>query len=122
MCRWRCNALSPRFPRRGALLLVLGVWLVCGHQPALVQAEKPTVESKTKAGLHFELPPDWPVEKRGGIVAPIPIEEYLGRKFGVMAGQLRVLEQQLTSFELRLRVLENRLKKQKQLRSGTTAP
>ncbi|MCK5177957.1 MAG: hypothetical protein KAR32_00375 [Candidatus Omnitrophica bacterium] len=37
--------------------------------------------SKKVGQLNFLLPDDWPVEKRGGLVAPIPTEEYVSIKF-----------------------------------------
>ena len=66
---------------------------------------------KMKDGLRFQVPADWPIETRNGIVGPIPIEEYLGRKFKAMEGQLQLLGQQLSSIELRLRLLEEQAKK-----------
>ncbi len=73
-------------------------------------------------GLRFTLPPDWPVEKRGGVVAPIPIEEYLARKFSAMDNRLRSLEQQTAGFDLRLRVLEEQAQERKGLRSTGAGP
>ena len=80
--------------------------------------ESPTVQ-KTAERLHFTVPPDWPIEKRGGVMAPIPIEEYLGRKFNAMESQLQSLEQRVNGFDLRLRALEEQSKKERQgLRSS----
>jgi hypothetical protein len=73
---------------------------------------------KSEDGLRFKLPADWPVEKRGNVVAPIPVEEYLAKKFSAMDTRLRQVEQQLASFDLRLRVMEENLKEQNRLRSG----
>ena len=73
---------------------------------------------KTKDGLNFKVPPDWPVEERDGIVGPIPIEEYLAQKFSSLEKRIRGVEQQATSLELRLRVLEEATKKQTRLQSG----
>lgn len=76
---------------------------------------------KTKDGLHFNLPADWPVEKRDGVVAPIPMEEYLGRKFSTLENRVHLLEGQAGSLDLRLRVMEEQLKKQQRLQSGEAA-
>ena len=65
---------------------------------------------KTKEQLHFELPTDWPVEKRGGIVAPIPVEEYLAMKFKTLESRLQTIEQRLNGFDVRLRVMEEATK------------
>ena len=87
--------------------------------------ERPTVR-KTQEQLHFELPLDWPVEKRGGIVGPIPVEEYLAMKFKALEARLQVIEQRLNGLDLRLRVVEEGLKSknpQPGLRSsGTSQP
>ncbi len=80
--------------------------------------------TKTAERLHFKLPSDWPIEKRGGVTAPIPIEEYLAMKFKAVESQMQVLEQRFNGFDVRLRALEEAAEKQKQgLRSGgSSAP
>ena len=67
---------------------------------------------KTAEHLHFKVPPDWPIEKRGGLVAPIPIEEYLARKFKSLEAHLQAIEQRVSGLDLRVRVLEQASKKQ----------
>ena len=86
--------------------------IAAGAQPVVAgdeAAERATVR-KTKEQLHFELPPDWPIEKRGGIVGPIPVEEYLAQKFKTLDARLNALEQRLSGLDIRLRVLEEALK------------
>ena len=83
--------------------------------------ESPTVQ-KTKEGLHFQLPEDWPVEKRGGVMAPIPIEEYLSRKFSAIDLQLQLLEQRVNGLDVRVRVAEEELKKQRQRNANDQSP
>lgn len=113
--------MRPR-PRPHCSVLAFLVTAFIG--PAPVFAETPSVKEsatvrKTEEGLHFDVPPDWPIEKRGGVVGPIPIEEYLGRKFQALTSQLQALEQRFNGFDVRLRVLEEEMKKQKQgLHSG----
>ena len=68
---------------------------------------------KTSERLNFNLPPDWPIEKRGGIMAPIPIEEYLARKFKAIESRLQGVEEHLNGLDVRLRVLEEEAKKQR---------
>jgi len=83
--------------------------VIAGWTPArTLWAEEPVTVRKSIKGLHFDLPPDWPVEERGGITAPIPIEEYLAIKFKALESRLQVLEQQLSGLDIRLRVLEER--------------
>jgi hypothetical protein len=91
-----------------AVFAVLFVMLGTAARPRAEEAtqeERVTVR-KTQERLHFELPPDWPIEKRGGVVAPIPIEEYLGQKFKAVDLRLQTFEQRLNGLDLRLRVLE----------------
>ena len=74
---------------------------------------------KTAEQLHFKVPPDWPIEKRGGVMAPIPIEEYLGQKFNALDARLQAMEQHVNSLDVRLRVLEEEAKQSRQsLRSS----
>ena len=94
---------------------------------AAEQATDDTIgmETKTSKGLKFKLPADWPVEERNGVVAPIPPEEYYARKFSAIESRLKSVEQQTGSLELRLRVLEEKVKQQNQsggLRSQEAAP
>lgn len=105
-------------------LLAIGIVLAaaCPGVGAAESAEKetPVTVRKTSEGLHFQLPPDWPVEKRGTLVGPIPIEEYVARKFGAMEQRLKVLEQQVGSLDVRVRVLEEDAKRQRlQSKEGT---
>ena len=97
--------------RRGKLIAAVYGLLVAAAAPQGVAAQEATEEErvtvrKTMQQLHFQLPPDWPIEKRGGIVAPIPIEEYLAQKFKALESKLQVIEQRLNGLDLRLRVLE----------------
>ena len=54
--------------------------------------EDPTVTKKQK-GLRFTVPEDWPIEERGGVVAPIPIEEYISIKFKDIYSQIDSIKQ-----------------------------
>jgi len=47
---------------------------------------------KSKNGLNFDVPEDWPIEKRGGITAPIPIEEYITMKFKVTEEKFQMIK------------------------------
>ncbi len=112
----------------GGRILLLGTGLVL--LPAAVarsvedqqEAAQATVV-KTTDQLHFNLPPDWPVERRGGITAPIPVEEYLAMKFAALEGRLRALDQQFQGLEIRLRVMEESARSQQHaLRSAEGGP
>jgi hypothetical protein len=95
-------------------LLVVALTAVAHLSPAEVLEQERATVRKTEDRLHFELPPDWPVEKRGGILAPIPMEEYLGKKFKTVESRLQSIEQRLGGLDLRLRVLEEAMKTQSQ--------
>lgn len=69
---------------------------------------------QTMNGLHFDIPVDWPVERRHGIVAPIPIEEYLAIKFGKLDTHLAAFERRVNKLDLRLHRIEDNLKAQEQ--------
>ena len=116
-----------RFPSAwlafAALLAVSAGWTRASAADGM-DADKPTVR-KSQEQLHFQLPPDWPIEKRGGMVGPIPVEEYLAMKFKALESRLQTLEQKLNGMDLRLRVIEenqNRKTPQAGLRSGAPEP
>ena len=94
----------------GAVIVVVAM----GRCPLVGADDQPqgdvTVE-KTAERLHFKVPPDWPVERRNGILMPIPIEEYLARKFKALETSTQALEQQVNGLDLRLRVVEEESKK-----------
>lgn len=96
---------------RGMLAVVLGS-MAGAAEPEDKNASATTVR-KTAEGLHFQLPPDWPVEKRAGSVGPIPIEEYMARKFAAIDQRLKTLEQRVGSLDVRLCVLEEEITRQR---------
>ena len=91
-----------------AALLAAAGWTGVSAEDGMT-ADKPTVR-KSQEQLHFELPPDWPIEKRGGMVGPIPVEEYLAMKFKSLDSRLQAMEQKLNGMDLRLRVIEENQK------------
>ena len=91
-----------------AVLLAAAGWAQASAEDGM-GADKPTVR-KSQEQLHFELPPDWPIEKRGGMVGPIPVEEYLAMKFKALESRLQMIEQKLNGMDLRLRVIEENQK------------
>ena len=107
-------------------LRLFGVWLMAGligwaaQCPQRAWAVDPTTADtpqdvtveRTSERLHFKVPADWPIEKRGGVTAPIPIEEYLARKFKALEGSVQSMEQRVNGLDLRLRVVEEEKKKQ----------
>ena len=114
-----------RVGKRFACSLIIALGLVAVAAPTISRAEdaskgsEPVTVRKNKEGLNFTLPPDWPIEKRGGITAPIPVEEYLGKKFSAVESRLKLLEQQYNGLDVRLRIVEEALKRQQ--RQGLTS-
>lgn len=96
----------------GWRMLMAGMLLsLCSGGVRLAQAADPEPPAdravvQTKSGLHFRVPADWPIEERNGVTAPVPIEEYVTKKFAALEARIRTLEQQLSGSDLRLRVLE----------------
>ncbi len=114
--------IQDRVWRTAAITAVVLAISVPGYaeEPAS-KDRKPTVR-KTEDGLHFNVPPDWPIEKRAGVTAPIPIEEYLAKKFSAIESRLQVLEQRVNGLDVRLRVQEEASKRPGQgLRSSEPA-
>ena len=60
--------------RRGVAVVVM-VILVFGINDSYAQ------KTKKVEGLNFQVPEDWPIEKRGGVLGPVPTEEYVSIKF-----------------------------------------
>ena len=89
-------------------LLTLGATILQAAE--VTDAEKATVR-RSQEKLNFQLPPDWPIERRAGMVGPVPVEEYLAMKFKALDARLQTIEQQLNGLDLRLRVLEESAKK-----------
>ncbi len=104
------------------LLFILAFVMAAASTMEAADEKKDVTIIKTKEGLNFKVPPDWPIEERNGVVGPIPVEEYLAQKFASLEKRIRGGEQQATSLELRVRLLEEETKKQSRLQSGERTP
>jgi len=51
---------------------------------------------KSAKGLNFNVAEDWPIEKRGGAVAPIPVEEYVSIKFKAIEEEFQAIRDELS--------------------------
>lgn len=84
-------------------------------------APAPSVENfkyttvTTPEGLTFRVPEDMPIEKRNGIVAPIPFDEY-------MYGKFRQMDARMSSIEARLGRIEELLLRLVPGSGGASAP
>ena len=97
---------------------MVAVLLLCISGTQAVQAEDASGTVRKRGdNLNFQVPPDWPIEKRNGIMGPIPIEEYLARKFSALEQRLQSLEQRVSGFDIRLRNLEAQNQKTQSLTS-----
>lgn len=112
---------SRRWATRLLAAVVLALGLCLPGQAAEENEDKTTVV-KTRDGLKFKVLTDWPIEKRNGVVAPIPIEEYLSKKFAAFQKRLHATEEQVASLEFRMRALEEELKKPKKLEMPADTP
>ncbi len=52
--------------------------------------------SKKVGQLNFQVPEDWPVEKRGGLLTPVPTEEYVTIKFKEIEKEFQVMRDELS--------------------------
>lgn len=64
--------------------------------------ERENLVTKELKGFKFKVPADWPVEDRNGQVGPVPVEEYLSKKFIAVSARLADIETRLTAVETRL--------------------
>ena len=94
------------FPVFSALFF-MGMLLV----PALSRAEEENANFKyktvtTKEGLVFRVPEDMPVEKRDGLLAPIPFDEYMYGKFKQVDVKLQSINEKLDRIEKKVAELD----------------
>ena len=68
--------------------------------------DKETLTVTKRGGTRFLSLSDWPMKKRGGVSAAIPLEEYLSGKFADVHEQLRGMDQRVTQLETRLKQVE----------------
>jgi hypothetical protein len=92
-----------------ALCWVLALFAACATAAAAEDSASPASGDgtenftyhtvTTKEGLTFRVPEDMPIENRGGILAPIPFDEYMYGKFKQMAQRLDRMQAQLDRIE-----------------------
>ena len=105
-----------------AVLLFLWAVPAAAADDDVMEEKQPATMVRTSDGLNFAVPPDWPIERRNGAVGPIPIEEYLARKFGAVEKKLQDLERKLGALESKVSALETQAKKKPLQSSGPAAP
>jgi len=78
-------------------MMIVGTVFVIGISIIIVLDSASYAQSSKKMkGLHFQVPEDWPIEERGGIVGPIPTEEYIAIKFKATEEQSQVIKDKFT--------------------------
>ncbi|OGX37012.1 MAG: hypothetical protein A3G91_06235 [Omnitrophica WOR_2 bacterium RIFCSPLOWO2_12_FULL_50_9] len=75
---------------------VLCLCLIAGIKECPVYAQEDAKSPPSQKGLHFGVPEDWPIEKRGGVLAPVPMEEYVMTRFKNTASQFETIKSELT--------------------------
>jgi hypothetical protein len=102
-----------RCPRSVFTLAIFSALVCCGLSHAADTAKSESDDKNfdyqtvtTKEGLNFRVPEDMPIQKKDGIVAPVPFDEYMYGKFKKMDARLDHIEQQLTSIEKTLQEMK----------------
>ena len=99
---------NPRFAVFLALLL---------FPAAAFPADTEKERVKTQGGIRFNLPEDWPIEKRGAALGPISVEEYVSRKLDALEGRMAALEGKISSLQKQLQETKEEYEKANRLRS-----
>ena len=95
--------------RRTAVFLVLFSLWVAPLWADLTEDQKNEIRQEAKnfkykvvqtpEGLNFRVPEDMPVEKKNGIEAPAPFDEYMYGKFKQIDSRLESIEKKLDNIE-----------------------
>ena len=95
--------------RKAPVFLVLFIFAASSAWAELTDEQKNEVRTdannfkyqdvQTQAGLNFRVPEDMPIEKKNGIEAPLPFDEYMYGKFKQIDGRLENIEKKLDNIE-----------------------
>ena len=102
------------------ILTLASTWLRLPGKEARADDEN-EYTVKTEKNLRFNVPKDWPIEERNGVVGPIPIEKYLSLKFADIRSQLASVNQQINLLDARLQKVERQVKQKKELASPSAS-
>jgi hypothetical protein len=61
---------------------------------------------KTEDGHRLLLPKDWPIERKAGVISPVPFEQYLSMKFDQVREGFNQTDAHFHTIEQRLQTLE----------------
>lgn len=95
----------------------LGFVLIVSMGLIFIMCANNYAQSSKKVGkLNFQVPEDWPIEKRGGLMTPIPTEEYMLSKFKEIEKEFQTIGEDFSeafkSFESDLKSIEEGLSKE----------
>jgi len=76
----------------------------------------------TKEGLVFRIPSDMPIENRGGLVGPVPFDEYLYLKFKKLEEKLIQVDKKIDRLDETLGAVKKRLDDQAADAAAPAAP
>ncbi len=77
----------------------------------------------TKEGLKFRIPSDMPIETRGGLVSPVPFDEYLYIKFKKIEERVTEVDKKLAEVDKKIEGLGKTLSAiDKKLENNKPAP
>lgn len=81
---------SKRKPmKKGVIVMGAMTALFLGYA---LQARADDDPKRVEKGIRFNVPPDWPVEEKGGGLAPMPVEEYVLKRFKEVEGRIEELQ------------------------------
>ncbi len=97
--------------------IFLIIFLFILISPAVGQEEKKEEEGfeyktliRTVNGINFDIPEDRPIEKRGGIVAPMEVDKYVALKFSKLEERLQNMEDSIKRIEEELNLIRDDMK------------
>lgn len=91
-----------------ALASLASAWLLTAPTAGSSAAPGEELMTKEVKGLKFKVPADWAVEERGGTIAPIPVEEYLSKKFSTVTARFDAVDKRLGALETKQAELEQK--------------
>jgi uncharacterized phage infection (PIP) family protein YhgE len=96
----------------GLMIVLSGVICLAFVWPGNGHAQ----DIKQMGNLNFRVPDEWPVEKKGGLVMPVPTEEYVTMKFKEIEKEFLAVRSEMAEtfgrFELTLMNMEKDLSKE----------
>lgn len=97
--------------KKGTTLAFL-FFLAVGLLPAYAQTEEEgEFVVKSKDGLHFKVPADMPIVERGGVILPLPTDEYLIQKINALTERMDDLRNRTEALDQKVDSLNKQLER-----------